>query len=182
MPDDNQAERDRGIREIEKELKYDKDNIDIEHLVNFYKKHYSDQPVWRLAQDIQQQALLYYNIIEELKKCEFPAPSPGPPQLEEQRAEERFSRLEAKVADVRWKYEQGLRLVDPGTLPNPLADRAVETALKYLRKLSRGLLGLVRSSALILLEDVGVDPKLGGVELSVAFWPPGVTMTFVRSR
>jgi hypothetical protein len=55
-----------GIEKLEAATESPGIEIDVRYMVGEYRKLYAT-PIWRLVEDIERQALLYANIIEQIK-------------------------------------------------------------------------------------------------------------------
>src|SRR5262249_35792797 len=89
------------ISELEKAA-HNKD-VNVSHIVRFYRDQFADQPLLHLIQDINQRVGIYSNILEEIKRI---------PTTDKN--------IDATAAAIKKKYES-LKLVPPGNIPNPAA-------------------------------------------------------------
>jgi len=153
------------------------EDMNIEYLVNLYKRHYPGGAVWRLVQDINRQLTVYHNIVEELKKGYASLPVAW-------EADEGLSPvakdLEARAGFIKTKYET-LKLLPEGELPNPLFDWSIETAFNKIRSYSKGLVKIARSFAFELLAELNVEATAGtSVQITLSV-PPALTIGFEKS-
>ena len=131
------------ILELEKQSRCS--DMNVEYLVNFYKRYYPGEAVWRLVQDINRQLLVYHNIVEELKReySNLPVQQTSPPL---EKPSPVANNLEARARFIKEKYET-LKLLPEGELPNPFFDWSLETAFNKIRNYSKDLVKIARSFA-----------------------------------
>ena len=113
------SEREALLKELEEQA--DSGEMNIDYLVKLYKQKYPGEAVWALIQDINRQALVWYNVVETLKR--------GPDQRE----------------NLREDYEDHLQLLPKGSLSNPFWPFDVDRAFEKLKNYSKGLLKIARS-------------------------------------
>ncbi len=145
------------IELIEKEALCD--DMNIEHLVNEYRRSFPGQAVWRLSQDIQQQAFIWYNVLETLKKN-----GPG----------------KARPTGLKEWYEKtgqdGIGALPTGSLSNPWWQWDLDQGFKRLRNYSKGLVKLARTFSVELLAELNFEASIGSsVEVQLGF-PPALTI------
>ena len=108
----------------------------VNYIVDRYRREYPEWPLWQLVQDMQRQAMVYRNIIEQLKSGDRDA------------------------GDVKAHFEDTLGLVPSGTLPNPVMRTAIERAFKKVMRYGTTLVVFVRDHGQELLSnelDVGTE-------------------------
>ena len=150
-PDDRQA----LIAELEEQA--DSSEMNIDYLVKLYKQKHPGEAVWALIQDINRQALVWYNVVERLKR--------GPSQC----------------TNLREDYEDHLQLLPPGSLSNPIWPFDVDRAFEKLKNYSKGLIKIARSYTLELLTELNVE---AGIAVSVQIelgLPPSLTIGMEKS-
>jgi hypothetical protein len=124
--------------------------LDVEQVLKEYTALHAKQPLWRLIEDIQRQALLYANIIELLKH-------------------------DKSAEQIRLKMEE-LGLVPPGTLPNPNMPALLSRALDKIAQYRRALVELIRRYGGELLNELEFEAGLTiSVGVNIGF-PPSVAI------
>jgi len=88
-------------------------------------------PIWRLVQDIQQQAYVYANIIEQIKSGRDPV-------------------------EVRHLFED-LDLVSPRTIPNPLGERIVRWCFEKISDLRRLLVDTIKTRSRDIIIELSLE-------------------------
>lgn len=127
-------------------------SIFVEGLLAAYREMEVSQPVWHLVQDIEQQAMVYVNVIEQLKWGK-------------------------SAAAIRLQFE-GLGLVPPGVLPNPLDLKTLQKALNRLAHFRQALLDIAHQFGNDLLNELGFEAGAAiSLGVSVGF-PPALTIAF----
>jgi hypothetical protein len=132
-------------------------DIIVDHLWLHYREHVPNRPLWHLVEDMQQQAMVYANIIEQLK----------------------WGR---EASHIKARIQQELDLVPPGTLPNPIGSALLTRASRKVKRYTTALLDIVKRHGKDLLHDdlefardltpsvsveIGIPPALSlGVEIS----------------
>jgi hypothetical protein len=149
------TERQDLLNQLEEQADFGEMNID--YLVKLYKQKYPGEAVWALVQDINRQALIWYNVLETLKR------SP------EQRA------------NLREVYEDHLQLLPKGSLSNPFWPFDVDRAFEKLKNYSKGLLKLARSYTLELLAELNVEPGITATVQVQLGLPPSLTIGMEKS-
>ena len=107
--------------------------------------------MFHLAEDIQQQAAIYWNIIERLK-------------------------LGSEAGAIRSTFEK-LGLVPKDTLPNPANDRLLNFALGRISKFRRALLRLVRDYGGRFIQELRLEGSSAisvGAQLGL---PPSISIS-----
>jgi hypothetical protein len=120
---DEPTTEEKRLQELDEKI----DSASAESLVDEYRRSDPVRPVWRLIEDIQSQAMVYTNIIEQLKEG-------------------------TEATEVKKRFEN-LGLVKPGTLPNPLARRLIGRARSRLEKYRKALIDIVRDFGEDLLRE-----------------------------
>jgi hypothetical protein len=139
---------DEGIHKLESYS--EEENINVEQLLNEYRKLYTDQPVWKLVEDIQRQAMIYTNIIEQLKTGK-------------------------SASTIRLQFE-ALELVPVETLPNPDVPELLNKALAKIAQYRKALINIVKSVGGDLLKELSFEAGLTvSVGVDIGF-PPAVTI------
>lgn len=134
---------DNGILKLENYA--DTEVIEVESLLKDYQQLYSFRPIWHLIQDVQQQAMVYTNIIEQLKSG-------------------------TNSETIRPRFEQ-LGLVPVGKLPNPHEDALLTKAFNKLSQYRTLLLEIVRRHGRQLVMELSFEAGLTvsiGVNLGFA--------------
>jgi hypothetical protein len=148
-------EREELLKQLEEQA--DSSEMNIDYLVKLYKRQYPGEAVWALVQDINRQALVWYNVLETLKR------SP------EQRT------------TLREEYEVHLKLLPKGSLSNPNWLFDVDRAFEKLKNYSKGLLKVARSYALELLVELNVEVgTTATVQIQLGL-PPSLTIGMEKS-
>jgi hypothetical protein len=116
-----------------------------------YIENAPKRPLWHLVEDIQRQAMVYMNIIDQLKSGE--APTMIKPRSEE------------------------LHLVPVNTLPNPNGLRLLNWALDKIERYREALVDIVkRHGRTLLFDDLNFARELTpSVALEIGF-PPAVSI------
>ena len=126
--------------------------LDIEEVFAFYQHEYEEQADWKLIEHLQRQALVYTNIIEQLKGGR-------------------------SAAIIRLTFEQ-LDLVLPGVLPNPNGNRLLNYAFDKLSKYKQGMIDFARTRGTAFVGTLSTEVGLAasiGVELG---WSPAFQINF----
>src|SRR3982074_3943634 len=92
-------------------------DFDVKLMLEEYRKLYG-KPLWRLVEHIEQQAMIYTNIIEQIKSGQT-------------------------AEDIRKRFES-LGLVPPQLLPNPNIPALLQKALDKVATYRRALVDIVR--------------------------------------
>ncbi|MDQ3814642.1 MAG: hypothetical protein M3347_11915 [Armatimonadota bacterium] len=148
-------ERQSLLEELERQA--DSGEMNIDYLVKLYKQQYPGEAVWALIQDINRQALVWYNVVETLKR--------SPDQRE----------------NLKKDYEDRLKLLPVGSLSNPIWPFDVDRAFEKLKNYSKGLLKIARSYTIELLAELNVEAGITvtvQVELGL---PPSLTIGMEKS-
>jgi len=114
-----------GIEKIEKSS--EERDINVEEMLQEYKKLYP-QPLWSLVDDLQQQAMLYTNIIEQIKSGK-------------------------SAEEVRQTF-QSLGLLPGATLPNPSIPALLQKAFDKVSTYRRALIEIVKNYGGALLDEL----------------------------
>ncbi len=154
------TERQSLLDELEEQA--DSGEMNIDYLVKLYKQKYPGEAIWALVQDINRQALVWYNVLETLKR--------SPTQR----------------ASLKEDYELHLQLLPPNSLSNPIWPFDVDRAFAKLNKYSKGLLRIVRSYTQELLAELTIESGITAT-FQVQLMPPSLaigiekTLTFGAS-
>jgi hypothetical protein len=137
-----------GIQKLESDS--EEQDINIEQLLNEYRQLYTDHPVWRLAEDLQRQAMIYTNIIEQLKAGK-------------------------SAAAIRLQLE-ALEMVPSGTLPNPDVPELLNKAFTKIERYRRAMVEIVKGFGGDLLKELSFEVGLTvSVGVDIGF-PPAMTI------
>ena len=119
----------------------------VDRLWLYYREQVPKRPLWRLVEDMQRQAMVYMNIIDQLKLGEEPT-----------KIRERFEELE---------------LVPESTLPNPDGLRVKDWALAKVARYREALIDIVkRHGRTLVFDDLDFARELTpGVALELSFLP-----------
>ena len=110
-------------------------------------------PLWQLVQDIQRQAAVYTNIIEQLKSGR-------------------------EASEVKVLFENTLGLIPTGTLPNPEVHAALEKAFKKVSRYATVMVVYMRDFGRELLAgelEFGAQHTTT-LQVQVSFTSPSVTL------
>ena len=99
----------------------------VEGLFLYYKGNLPNRPLWHLVEDMQQQAMVYTNIIEQLK-------------------------WGSEAPDIKARFE-ALDLVPSGTLPNPNGSALLTRAFRKVARYKTALVDIVKRHGQTLLFD-----------------------------
>jgi hypothetical protein len=136
----------------------DRGDINVDELIREATEWYPGQPTWMLLQDIQRQAVVYWNVIETLKRVE-----PRTPNF-----------VDAAMIKNRYVW---LRLVpEDNKWPNPDDSGLINWAFNKIEKYRRALVDIVRTRSIDLMRELNFDPRVQVTfEVTISF-PPGVTI------
>ena len=134
----------------------DTEAIEIEPLLSKYKEWYSsDRPLWRLIEDLQRQAMVYANIIEQLKSGRT-------------------------AEEIRARFEK-MELVPVDKLPNPHEDQLLTKAFNKVSQYRMALVEIVRQYGRQLMTELSFEVGLTvTVGVNVGF-PPSVLIAVEAS-
>ena len=127
--------------------------IIVDHLwLHYREEDLSNRPLWQLVEDMQQQAMVYANIIEQLKWGN-------------------------DASFIRTQMEQELDLVPSDTLPNPIASALLTRASRKIKRYKIALVDIVKRRGKSLLYDDlefarDLTPSVS-VDISI---PPGLSL------
>jgi hypothetical protein len=139
---------DEGIRKLESYS--ETQELNIEELLREYRNLYPHRPVWQLVEDLQRQAMIYTNIIEQLKQGK-------------------------SAADIRQQFE-ALDLVPEGYLPNPNVPALLNKAFTKVARYRRALIDIVKGFGGEILNELSFELGLTvSVGVDVGF-PPAITI------
>jgi hypothetical protein len=141
--------------------------MNIDYLVKLYKREYPGEAIWKLTQDIQRQAKIYSNIVEELKSLPF--------QTYQSMDNNISAALEAQAKFIKEKYEH-LNLIQKGKMPNPIYDRVMDFAISKVAKYSKGLIKIANHFSYELSIELNIEVGVQVVfEVGVSL-PPSFTI------
>lgn len=124
------------IQEIERQS--DAGAINLDELIRRYHQEY-DRPTLMLAQDLQERAMIYSNVVESLKQ----APE-----------------VETAARTLKKRYEELGLIGQENQWPNPLGSRLMRHALDKLSQFRNAMLELLRTRGRQLLRELNFDPSL----------------------
>lgn len=150
------CERQDLLTELEKQA--DQSDMNIDHLLSLYRKMFPGEAVWALVQDINRQALVWYNVLETLKR------SPEPPKT------------------LKKNYETHLQLLPVGSLSNPNWPFDIDRAFDKLKNYGKGLVKIARYHAMELLIELNVEAGHTATVQVQLGWPPSLNIGMERSR
>jgi hypothetical protein len=143
-------------RQCRKELDEQAHNkdINVNHMIHFYREKFAEEPILRLLQDINQRVGIYSNIIDEIKRI-------------------RGHNVDVEASTIKAKYEE-LGLVQKGQLPNPTAASIAEYILEKLSAFGRAVLKIMSSYGSELARELRFELTMM-IEVEVA-WLPKVSI------
>lgn len=147
-------ERQDLLDELEEQA--DSGEMNIDYLLKLYKQQYPGEAVWALIQDINRQALVWYNVLEALKS--------SPKQR----------------ANLKEDYEDHLQLLPKGSLSNPIWPFDVDRAFEKLKNYSKSLLKIARSYTQELLTELNVESGITAT-FQVQLMPPSLNIGIEKS-
>ena len=122
----------------------------ISQLVEQYRLLYPNLPLWHFLEDAQRQAMVYTNIIDQLKSRRTPT-------------------------EVKTKFEE-LDLVLEATLPNPNMPALLGRAFDKITQYRRALIDFVKNYGAEFLNESGIDVETAAtVSVNIGF-PPSVSI------
>lgn len=124
------------IQEIERQS--DAGAINLDELIRRYHQEY-DRPTLMLAQDLQERAMIYSNVVKSLKE----APDVG-----------------EAARTLKARYEELGLIGEVNQWPNPLGSRLMRHALDKLSQFRHAMLELLRTRGRQLLRELNFDPSL----------------------
>jgi len=139
---------DQGIEYLEKNIE-SIETLGIKPILYEYRKLYSDRPLWHLIEDMQRQAMVYTNIIDQLKSGK-------------------------SASEIKQRFEE-LDLVPANTLPNPNVPALLTVAFDKISKYRNGLVEFIKGHGGELLNELSIALELTvslGVDIG---FPPAVT-------
>jgi hypothetical protein len=110
-------------------------------------------PLWQLAQDLQRQATVYTNIIEQLKSG-------------------------TAASEVKARFEDTLSLIPDDTLPNPKRHEAIERAFKKVQHYGTSMVLYVKKFGNDLLAkelEVGTE-HTATIQVQIGLTGPSITL------
>jgi hypothetical protein len=127
------TERDR-LHQLDKDVQLlEGTGLDTHTMANIVTRYKSlspplKMPLWQLVQDMEQQAAVYSNIVEDLKSGK-------------------------DAHEVKMNYEATLSLIPRNTLPNPVTERALRWAFKMAQRYATAMVGFIRDFGEALLTE-----------------------------
>jgi hypothetical protein len=123
--------------------------LDVDELLKDYKKLYPD-PIWRLVEDIERQAMLYTNIIEQIKDGK-------------------------EASEIRTQFEN-LGVLPGAKLPNPNVPALLQKAFDKVATYRRALVEIVKRFGGELLNELSFQlERTVSVGVNIGF-PPSVSI------
>ena len=104
-------------------------DINVSHIVRFYRDQFADQPLLHLIQDINQRVGIYSNILEDIKRIPI--------------TDTNFDTTATKIKE---KYEK-LELVLLRNIPNPSASSIAKYVLDKIAVFGRALIEIMAKYA-----------------------------------
>jgi hypothetical protein len=155
------AARTQGIQLLENSTETDTpiDVTTVNTLIAEYEKSHPspDRPLWHLVQDVQQQAMVYMNIIEQAKLVE---------------------NTYTNAAEIKHRFEE-LGLVPRNILPNPTLSGLVDKAFEKISKYREILVNITQHKGRELLNELGFAAGLSAnVQVDIGF-PPSLSLGVV---
>ena len=148
------------IRKLEEEV--EKGDLDVDSLLEHYKKTFA-RPTWQLVLDIERQAMIHTNIIEQLKDGK-------PASLIRQTLGEPHERETLAGPSV------SLGLVPEEYLPNPNGPLLLTRAFDKVARYRDALVDIVRNHGAALLEELSFEVgRTVTVGVNVGF-PPSISL------
>jgi len=144
------------IDEIESQTHSDQE-ANASLLIRRYKEKYTDKPIMRLIQDIQQRAGIYSNALEEIKKLPSAVSLRPPPRANNVQIDHQS--LDNAATAVKLKYER-FGLIREGNLPNPTASSICDYILNKLARFGRLLLDILATQASALAAELNINPNV----------------------
>jgi hypothetical protein len=138
-----------GIEKLEALTENPGVEIDVDHTVREYRKLYPN-PIWRLVEDIERQAMLYSNIIEQIKSG-------------------------TDATTVRERFQK-LGLLPGATLPNPNVPALLQKAFDKISVYRKALIDIVKRYGGELLNELSFElERTVSVGVNIGF-PPSVSI------
>jgi hypothetical protein len=129
-------------------------NINVSHIVRFYRDRFADQPLLHLIQDINQRVGIYSNILEEIKGLS---------------ADDEDMNATAKA--IKKKYEK-LQLVPSGNIPNPEASTIAKYLLDKIAVFGRALIEIMAKHASDIRREIRIEPSVTVLFQVEVGWSP----------
>jgi hypothetical protein len=123
-------------------------DVDVESLIQEYINGGEVRPLWQLAQDVQGSALMYANVIEQLKSGASP------------------KHIKAHFTHLRAVSEE---------LPNPAGERMLTFCLNKLNGYRECLLALATRHGQQLLAEMGANGLSAGLTVCLGL-PPSIEL------
>jgi hypothetical protein len=138
----------RGIGSIEELTSDTYDKLDIGEIVRLYFEYHQEKADWKLLTHLQRQAMVYANIIEQVKAGR-------------------------SAPDIRRQFEE-LELVPPGVLPNPHG--LLDFAFRKIDRLREAMVDFVKHRGKEFLEQLSIEFGLTvGIGVGLGF-PPSISL------
>ena len=136
-------------------------DLNAAYVVRRYREAVAERPLMRLIQDVHQRIGIYSNILEDIKRHEWPGPmpEPAPGTAGGVLITAAVERRQSDARNLRSKYEE-LGLVPKGHLPNPWFSETTDFVLKKLRRYGTLLLDLMATQAETIAAELKVSPNV----------------------
>ncbi len=132
--------------------------MNIDYLLNLYKKTYPGDALWMLVQDMNRQAFVWYNVAERIK-CSKPG----------------------EISGLKEWFEDQLMALPKDSLTNPTWWLDLDKAFERMRNYSKALLKIARSYSLEPLAELNVEVGVAAIVEVQLGLPPALTIGFERS-
>src|SRR5687767_13094598 len=119
-----------GIQRLEAATEEPGVDIDVAEMLKEYRKLYPN-PIWSLVEDIERQAMLYTNIIEEIKSG-------------------------TEASEIRTRF-QNLELMPGAHLPNPNGPALLQKAFEKISAYRKALVDIVKKYGGELLNELSFE-------------------------
>jgi hypothetical protein len=129
-------------------------NINVSHIVRFYRDRFADQPLLHLIQDINQRVGIYSNILEEIKRI---------PTTDKN--------IDQTATAIKKKYEK-LELVPSGNIPNPTASSIARYVLDKIAVFGRALIEIMARHASDIRREIRIEPSVTVLFQVEVGWSP----------
>jgi hypothetical protein len=138
-----------GIEKLEAATEKADGDIDIDKMLTEYRQLYPT-PIWRLIEDVERQAMLYANIIEQIKSGQT-------------------------AEAIRTRFNN-LGILPGAELPNPSVPALLEKALDKISRYRKALVDIVKKYGGELLNELSFElERTVSVSVNIGF-PPSVSI------